>query len=533
MDPKVKQALTNAQKLIIVTTAKSDLDALFAAFALALSLAGSGKEVKLLLAHKKQNQVIFSKLSPNLKNLLLDTSQKIFKISLKGADFAIKNINLQKIEDNYNIYLSSSNESAGVPELTVAKSPWPSDLVIAVGVEETDTLLKFQLYQDREVDFTKTLGIGQEKNRPEYPLFFTLKGNSSVSIIVTSFLLANNLPLPREAATYLLAGLYWKTDSFKYHVQDDFATADFLIKNGAVQKKAKVLGLHNLHFHQLPYFQELFNNFQLSAEGIYYSIIAQETKRLGQELFNDLIPLAEVFDAKVAFVVLEDELFNTVYLKSNISDFNLLDFVKPYNGEGNHSQAYFISSMSTGKLVEKLTADLNQLLNKRQRRVEDNLAVPVKKEISLKKQAMEPEKPAAENVTPKKLQPVEVKQQQQEKKRDNKILPKPEQKIEQKQEQKPKPKTEQKQELKTEEKIEQKPKQEPKQIVKNPVTGLNRNSISAKPQKQPVKPENNPGVNYDPLAPATSLPQPLKLGNEESIQLAQPIVQTPLAPGSG
>lgn len=528
MDPTGKQALKNAQKLIIVTTAKSDLDALFAAFALAVSLTENGKDVKLLLAHKKQNQVIFSKLSPNLKKLLLDPSQKIFKISLKGADFAINHINWQRVEDDYNIYLSSENEISSMPELKLDKSPWPSDLIIAVGIEETDTLLNYQLYAGRQVEFTKTLGIGPEKNKQDYRLYFSLKNSTSVSITAASFLLANGLPLNKEAATYLLAGLYWKTDSFKYHVQDDFATADFLIKKGAVQKKAKVLGLHNLHFHQLPYFRELFNNFQLSAEGIYYSVIAQETKRLGQELFNDLIPLADVFDAKVAFVVLEDELFNTVYLKSNISDFNLLDFVKSYNGEGNHSQAYFISSLSTGKLVEKLSADLNQVLNRRQRKVEDNLAVPgansipkaKNDRISVKKinqQKREPEKNKIKgelkSTSQKQNQPVvPVKQ------------PDPV----------PRPGNEQRQQ----------------DIIKTPQQqkpSLSRQNRKTAPEKtvpeKTVARQDNPVQNVqkskgneilqDPLTPATSLPQPLKFGNEDSIQLAQPIVQTPLAPRSG
>ena len=389
VDPNIKQLLNKSQNIITVASPQIDLDKIFAAFALVLGFSAAGKNSKLLLPQKIKKRVLLSKLSPNLHAHLVDSKLKILRISFASESIDVEKVNWQRQGDNYNIYVAAAEEIVGLPKVSLDKSALQNDAVIAVGIEDPEILLNYRIYTGNLLDLNKTVGIHTPMKDPVsgvpslYHLYYSQPGLNSLCITVFKFFQEYSLPLTKEIATYLLAGIYWKTDSFKYHIPGDFNSAQELVKSGAVQKKAKILGLNNLRFRQIGYFKDVYQNLKQPADGIYYSVVKKDAKKTGQKFFRDLIPFSEIFDAKVAFVVLEDDQFNTVYLKSNISDFNLAAFVKTYQGKGNHSQAYFISSQATEELVQMLITELNRTLNLRQRKVQDNLTGPqIKKVVS-------------------------------------------------------------------------------------------------------------------------------------------------------
>ena len=204
-------------------------------------------------------------------------------------------------------------------------------------------------------------------------------------------------------------------------------------------------------------------------------------------------------------MVLEDEQFSTVYLKSNISDFNLAEFVKAYQGKGNHSQAYFISSLPTEELVQMLTTELDRSLNLRQRAVQDNLTGPqedIQKDLG--SQIEEEQEPVKEPV----IKPVNVP-----------VI----------------------------EPISLSVSGPPKHAVKKTVnkTPGNNTKVKASPGKPtdtPVETPTGPPAGTikrgetvaDPLAPAESFPEALRLGfNSKQApeeQLQESIAATPLVP---
>ena len=511
VDPNIKQLLNNSQNIITVAPAQIDLDKIFAAFAVALGLSKAGKNSKLLLPQKIKKRVLLSKLSPNLHALLVDSKMKVLRISFASGDIDIEKVNWQRQGDNYNIYIASADEIVGLPKVSLDKSAQLNDAVIAVGIEDPEMLVNYRIYANNLVDYDKTVGIHPLKKAPSpgqqsrYHLHYSQPDLNSHCITVWRFFREYSLPLTKEIATYLLAGIYWKSDSFKYHIPGDFTSAQELIKSGAAQKKAKILGLNNLRFRQMGYFKDIYQNLKQPADGIYYSIIKKDAKKTGQKFFRDLIPFSEIFDAKVAFVVLEDEQFSTVYLKSNISDFNLAEFVKAYQGKGNHSQAYFISSLPTEELVQMLTTELDRSLNLRQRAVQDNLTGPqedIQKDLG--SQIEEEQEPVKEPV----IKPVNVP-----------VI----------------------------EPISLSVSGPPKHAVKKTVnkTPGNNTKVKASPGKPtdtPVETPTGPPAGTikrgetvaDPLAPAESFPEALRLGfNSKQApeeQLQESIAATPLVP---
>ncbi|MCB9809698.1 bifunctional oligoribonuclease/PAP phosphatase NrnA [Candidatus Peribacteria bacterium] len=163
---------------------------------------------------------------------------------------------------------------------------------------------------------------------------------SSAAIIVAELLQLSALPVPPQAATALLLGMYTDTGDFQYAATPEiFAMASWLVEKGARLRQINDKSLQRYSFAQLKFWGKILENLTLTDEnvaiaGVYtadYQSVGAEREDIGV-LKNWL---GSIQDADYSVLLSEDEAGNVkASLRTRRDDLDLQALAKDYGGGG-------------------------------------------------------------------------------------------------------------------------------------------------------------------------------------------------------
>ena len=332
------------------------------------------------------------------------------------------------------------------------------------------------------------------------------------------FLKEFNLPFEDRVATNVLAGLFWGTDSFSEKLnKKTFNIASQLIENGASAKHAANLGINITSFMQAKYLSQVFAEVKTTKDDLYYSEINIKDLNgaLKNNLIRNMVPIKTIKGCEIAFVGIRDNNKTDYYIASNNDQIDLLELLDEYNPKGNPQYISFRGSIQSKDLVIKI----------------GNLVAEYHINNDFEEETL------PENDTQELIESPSVPEIKAQVKEENKVTPKTETLVDQIE------KTLSFEELTEEENIEEPDNAELNDLElkgddrpktqDNPVQEKDSKKIGAKQettQKQPETKKEEPKSNTDPLAPATSIPEPIRLGQSSDQPKTSAAFNSPLPP---
>lgn len=228
---RLQALLQEAKNILIFLTKDPDLDATAASLALFLSLSQRGKQVVVASPTKmtveRSNLFAVDKITDDLgkggKNLV---------ISFPYVEGSIEKVSYNIGNNRFNLVIEPRGEvnllqKENVEFVRVGEDVDNFDLIFTMGISDYNDLGKFQTTHQKLLEEKPVVVINNKpSNAPFGTLRITNPNNSSISEIVALLLSKLNLPIDRDIADNLLAGIKEKTANFtKNFTADSFEAA--------------------------------------------------------------------------------------------------------------------------------------------------------------------------------------------------------------------------------------------------------------------------------------------------------------------
>lgn len=232
---EVKNQLTLAQEILILTHETPNQDSLGASLALFLALQVAGKKVT--VGCPTAPTVEFNNLV-GLDKLVQELPSKNFVISLDYIEGAIEKVSYNIEGDRFNLVIQPK---AGAPSLRPEQIHYRDaalnpDLIFILDCLRLEQLTSF--YQNKDL-YSQVAMINIDYH-PENALFGKInlvdKGASSTSEITTFLLQELGLPFNQDIGSNLLAGLVAATDNFSLDSPGAFEAAAICLKVGGKRR---------------------------------------------------------------------------------------------------------------------------------------------------------------------------------------------------------------------------------------------------------------------------------------------------------
>lgn len=252
---------------------------------------------------------------------------------------------------------------------------------------------RVEIYVDAEGDFDKKVYVGLKEGNYDQAIFmgsdpkqgemqlparfhglltedaFSIELNPLASKTITEqaydLLISQGFKINAKISTLLLASLYWETDSFKLLSSAKiFQLANKLIQLGAKSRKAALMAYHNLTLSHSQLISYIHSKVKVKNE-IAYTVLEQNTvveQAVKSFFMVNKVPIADLEECKVAFVILNSAGRNIVFIKSNSKDLNLQEVKDKYQAEGGKYYLEFISEKGLNQLTDDLLYDLEKSL---------------------------------------------------------------------------------------------------------------------------------------------------------------------------
>lgn len=241
-DPSPQQQLRDlinqSNRMLIACGKKAQLDLVAATLGLATVLEDLGKAVNVVCSEKLPDEVKtlvgWEKISKDLA--------KNFVITLTSAVGNVEKVSYYIEGDDLNLVIRPHPQAHPFlrDKIKYKEGGGDYDLIFVLGSQKLPDLGK--LYKDEENIFSKTaiVNIDKQKDNNRFGKINIVHPNtSSLSEIVVFLFKGLGMKLNQDAATNLLFGITWATDSFRSpnSSADTFEAAAFCLRSGAQRLK--------------------------------------------------------------------------------------------------------------------------------------------------------------------------------------------------------------------------------------------------------------------------------------------------------
>lgn len=349
----MQSQMASSNKILIVPDNRIDLDMIASTFSLANSLESVGKEVY-VYSNENNFPIFFSKIIPPTGIKFLSKNKpNDYVITLKNPSSNVSDVKWEQKGDAISIFISTAEGTFKPTDVNVTVKALDFDSVILLGFSDPS---KVDIYPTNQKLFDnpdKVLVVNfTNPNKTKYTKDFTLTSASSLSEIVYRLIMNQKLNINPRIAENILAGIYWKTNSFKYYSNSKhlFEIVADLIDKGAVPENAAKKAINNLKLIETKLICEVLENIKITKEKIAISKVPYvkiNNIKLDHIIFKNWNLLPTIEGIKVAFVLVENSKKEVcVYIKSNDKRLHAGEFAKEFKGEGDYIKAKFTTTSS-------------------------------------------------------------------------------------------------------------------------------------------------------------------------------------------
>jgi nanoRNase/pAp phosphatase (c-di-AMP/oligoRNAs hydrolase) len=360
----MKQLIANSLNILVIPKPEPDLDNLAAAFALSLSLKQMGKKVTMYISPNIYTETVKKKFPPQNMRFLSKDEPGTIVLTLDNIDAGIKEVKWKEEEGKVNIFITTDKGDINKEKIKINEIKSSFDLTILVGLENPAELKEF--YNNHRYYFKEEGTVVVSKTKNGSPFNQVIIDEDSSAHGMFRIMLEQGMVLSSNVATNLLAGIYWKTNNFTDTLPKEmFAVADRLVQLGADQEHAKNIANETVSFANTLYFADVYGNIKTAGNGVFYAIVPEsKLEQNGKKdlIFREFVPLAQLIGCKIAFVIVHGEAKNTVYIRSNSAEHNLIPIWDKYKGEGNKVNGSFSTMTPIGGLEELMLQETRNIL---------------------------------------------------------------------------------------------------------------------------------------------------------------------------
>src|SRR3990172_7780312 len=242
----MNELISKASSILIIPKQEHDLDVLAATFALSLSLKQLGKKITLYLKPDIYSENVKVKFPPQNMRFLSKDEPGTVVITLDNIDAGIKEIKWKEEEGKVNIFITTDKGDLNREKVEINEIKSAFDLTILVGVSKPESLNDFYKNHSNyfQTDRTLVFAAGENAFTHTVPVKYSTYCESMLR-----WMLEQGMILSSQVVTNLLAGIYWKTNSFRDEMHTElFAVADQLVKLGADQELSRSIALETVGF---------------------------------------------------------------------------------------------------------------------------------------------------------------------------------------------------------------------------------------------------------------------------------------------
>lgn len=356
-DEQIKSAWDSSQHILIIPNTNSNLDIIYASLAL-LSFAGSHNKKAQLLSPLLSKQKIWQyKLDSTVKKSLISEVSAQVAIDINSSDINPDDLQIIKTDFGIKILVNSAQEIVTENVKTeVTKGIKVYDFIIIVGSPnlELDESLK-----SSKILYLCNQEIPQEKLTNSMIVYKAASRSFSIKVFEMFHVFKGEL-LP-DNASYLIAGLISFTNVFTKNIDARiFELCNDLIKIGGDYHQAYTLAVDFLTHNKAKLIGEGMSRIEYLSEGVYaYHLTKEQIQRTVLKQ-RDLFKFSEIYDCKLAFVFIDHNPLNKVYLKVSSKDLRLKTFLKDNQGKGNNYEGMILTKDNYATFMAKLLTFIKQ-----------------------------------------------------------------------------------------------------------------------------------------------------------------------------
>lgn len=349
--------LNDKKSVLIIPVQKMDLDAIWAAEALAHSLVLSGKSVKILVSENNYPAVVSQIAKTNEGFQLRDGVNKDYKISLDKNNVDIQNISWEQNGDKVDIIVNTTNGKLDPQSIKVDALDTNFDLTILIGNVNLESLGEYFEKNPQNFQSENIIHINTTKNSSHQKIFFD-KNTSTLSELIFAFISESGLQLDKKVAQNLISGIYWKTNSLKdIRSSGVFEVISKLSKTGVNIRNAAKKGFKSLRVIDVKFIDEIIKNIKITKERIGISKIkADVINKINPSsiLFPSWNILNNIIDIDTSIIIIENNEKTHVLISSLFPNPQILKIVKKYDGQATSSKGEFTTEIDPTTIESEL-----------------------------------------------------------------------------------------------------------------------------------------------------------------------------------
>ena len=265
----MQSQISSSNKILIIPDNRIDLDMIASTFSLANSLESAGKEVYVYANYNNFPVFFYKIISPTGIKFLSKNKPNDYIITLKKPSSNVKDVKWEQKGDAISIFISTSEGTFKPTDVNVNVKGLDFDSVILLGFSDPSRIDIYPNNQKLLDNQDKVFVVNfTNQNKSKYPKDFTLTSASSLSEIIYRLILNQKLNINPRIAENILAGIYWKTNSFKYYSNSKhlFEIVADLIDKGAVPENAAKKAINNLKLIETKLICEVLENIKSTKE---------------------------------------------------------------------------------------------------------------------------------------------------------------------------------------------------------------------------------------------------------------------------
>ena len=345
-------------KTLIIPTENLDPDVLASAFSIARAITSKGKSKAEILFEKDKIPPHLLKIF-NTKDIRFTSELEPhgFVVRLKSIDAKVKDVKWEEKDGEINLYISADNGK--LDRKAIVKSGGTNyEKIITIGIQKLDELGEIYIEHKELFNSLEVVNIDIASNNSHFgKTEFVKPDASSLSEVAFEFLESEGISIGAVEATNLLAGIFWKTQSFKSASKvSTFQAVTELMNANADPVAASRQVYQTLSLNQVRYMSTILKNAEISPDGIVWSIVRKSeinTMKVEEIIFPEVNLLSFFTGAKAAFVLTEiKEQLTHCDLKSNQKSIKASKLAQVFGFRGNveHSNFYIHNTIENAKI---------------------------------------------------------------------------------------------------------------------------------------------------------------------------------------
>lgn len=270
------EKIKTANTILLALSEEADLDALAAAFALSELLRSVGKKPSILLDKKHYDEKLKALFPPGSNKFVQENEPGSLVLTIERINSSVKEIRWKEENSKLNIYITAENSNLNEKDLIIKRTGSSADITILIDLIDPKKLGNYYELNKDSLSDDRVVSLVYEGE------ILPIISQKALTLIQ-----GLEIELSQQAATYLLAGIFWKTLNLTNN-----ANSSLLITAGKLAKKtvdiSEAINIANIKLEQseIKILQKLNSEMQDRGDGVFTCFVDELSLMPSPRLFN-------------------------------------------------------------------------------------------------------------------------------------------------------------------------------------------------------------------------------------------------------